>query len=412
MPFPRIMPDIAWRKVFAAVLNPQPDPALDEAIAAKARDQAPVVWLLGKVQSGKTAIVRAITGAVEAEVGAAFKPCTQRSRLYEFPKDVPVVRFLDTRGLGEVAYDPTEDLALVKGSAHVVVAVARALDPQQAAILEVLHAARRRHPDWAVVLVQTRLHDGYPDDRDHPPYHELAEAPGLDDLRRALKVQASEFRRLPGKGMFRSVAVDLTRPEDQFSDPHYGLEALLDALDEACSEGRATLIRDLGRAIRDDRLARAHPHLLGYATAAGVSDLIPLMGFVTVPTLQGKMLHSIAAIYGIEWDRRTLKEFVTSLGTGAVLGGGARFTVQQFMKLIPVYGQVAGAAAAGVASASLTYALGRAACYYLEQARLGRYDPAGVASTYRGALKDAYAKFYRRSVGGFQAGNDAPGAGP
>lgn len=401
------MPDITWRRVFDAVLNPRPNPALEEAIAAKARDQAPVIWLLGKVQAGKTSIVRAITGAPDAEIGVAFKPCTRRSRIYEFPQDVPVVRFLDTRGLGEVAYDPTEDLALVEGSAHVVAAVARAMDPQQEAVLGVLRAVRRRHPDWAVVLVQTRLHDGYPDARDHPAYADLATAPGLDDLRRALAVQAERFRsQLPGRGAFRAVAVDLTRPEDQFSDPHYGLDALLDALDEACSEGRATLIRDVARAVRGTRLARVHPHLLGYATAAGMSDLVPIMGFVTVPTLQGKMLHSIAALYGVEWNRRTLKEFLASLGTGTALGIGARFTARQLVKLIPVYGPLAGAAAAGMASATITYALGRAACYYLEQARLGRRDPAGVASAYRGALQDAYARFHRRGASECRPGVD------
>lgn len=395
----RIMPDIGWRRVIDTVLSPQRDPALDEAIAAKAREQAPVIWLLGKVQSGKTSIVRAITGSTEAEVGVSFKPCTRRSRVYEFPQDVPVVRFLDTRGLGEVAYDPGDDLAVVEGHAHVVVAVVRALDPQQEALLTVLRDVRRRHPHWAVVLVQTRLHDGYPDDRDHPPYTELTSAPGLEDLRRALAVQASQFRGLPGNGAFRAVAVDLTRPEDQFGDPVYGLDALLDALDEACSEGRASLIRDLGRAARDARITRVHPHLLGYATAAGISDLVPLMGFVTVPTLQGKMLHSIASIYGIEWNRRTLKEFVASLGTGTALGIGVRFSVRQLVKLIPGYGQLAGATAASAASATITYALGRAACYYLEQMRLGRRDPAGVADAYRGALKDAYAHFYRHRGG-------------
>lgn len=403
MPISHIVPDVIWRRVFDAVLNPQPDPALDEAITAKARDQAPVIWLLGKVQAGKTSIVRAITGVRDAEVGVAFKPCTRRSRIYEFPQDVPVVRFLDTRGLGEVAYDPSEDLALVEGPAHVVVAVARAMDSQQEAILKVLRDVRRRHPDWSVVLVQTRLHDGYPDERDHSAYADLAIAPGLDDLRRALKVQADRFRSLPGKGMFRAVAVDLTRPEDQFSDLDYGLDALLDALDEACSEGRVTRIHDLARAARSARLARVHPYLLGYATAAGMSDLVPVMGFVTVPTLQGKMLHSISALYGIEWNRRTLKEFLASLGTGTALRIGASFTARQLTKLIPVYGQLAGAAAAGAASATITYALGRAACYYLEQVRLGRRDPAGVAGAYRGALKDAYAKFHRRGPPGRQS---------
>jgi uncharacterized protein (DUF697 family) len=391
-----------------AVLRARVDPAVEAGIAARMREQAPVIWLLGKVQAGKTSIVRAITGNEDAEIGTTFRPCTRHSRIYDFPPDVPVVRFLDTRGLGEVDYDPKDDLALMEGHAHAVVAVARAMDPAQHELRRVLQAVRRRHPDWAIVLVQTRLHDAYPDDRDHPPYERLRTDPDLRDLQRALDVQARQFADLPGHGSFRAVPVDLTRPEDQFGDTNYGLDALVDALDEACSEGRATLIRDLAQAAGDARLRQIHPRIVAYATAAGISDLVPVMGLVTVPGIQGKLLHSIAASYGLAWNRRTLTEFATSLGSGTAIGIGASFTARQLTKLVPVYGQLAGAAAAGVASAAVTYALGRAACYYLEQARHGRRDPAGVAGTYRGSLKEAYEMFRRNPLASAPAPDNGP----
>jgi uncharacterized protein (DUF697 family) len=383
-----------WRRIFDAVLNARRAPAeVDEELAERMRAQAPVIWLLGKVQSGKSSIVRAITGDSRAAIGNSFKACTRHSSMYEFPPDVPVVRFLDTRGLGEVDYDPAEDLALMEGHAHAVVAVARAMEPAQEEVLKVLRAVRRRHPDWPVVLAQTRLHDGYPDDRDHPPYEELSTTPGLEDLARALTEQRRRLCDLPGRGSCRAVPVDLTPPEEQFTDPAYGLDALVDALDQACSAGHATLLRDLARAAGDQRLSRIHPRLVAYASAAGASDLVPMMGFVTVPGIQGKMLHTIGNHYGMTWNRRTLAQFATSLGSGTALGISASFTLRQLTKLIPIYGQVAGAAAAGVASAAVTYALGRAACHYLEQVHAGRSDPAGVAETYRGSLKEAYAMF-------------------
>src|SRR5690606_40968696 len=65
---------------------------------------------LGKVQSGKTSIVRALTGCTDAEIGTGYAPCTRTSRVFDFPPEAPVIRFLDTRGLGEARYDPTEDL--------------------------------------------------------------------------------------------------------------------------------------------------------------------------------------------------------------------------------------------------------------------------------------------------------------
>ncbi|MBK1674340.1 hypothetical protein CKO35_13715 [Ectothiorhodospira shaposhnikovii] len=382
-----------WRRLMDAVLRPDPAPDLEQEIAAGARTQAPVLWLLGKVQSGKTSIVRAITGDPAAEIGNAFQPCTPSARIYEFPPDVPVVRFLDTRGLEEADYDPAADLAVVEGHAHGVIAVVRAMDPQQDALLTALGQIRRRHPDWAVILVQTRLHDAYPDDRDHPPWGDWHHDPALMDLDRALKAQAAAFAGLPGDGLFQAVPVDLTLPEDGFSDQDYGLPELLDALDAACIQGRTGLLGDLARHGRDACRARIHPHILGYATAAGVCDLVPVMGAVTVPTLQGKMLHSIARIYALPWDRRTLKAFLASLGMSTALGIGAGFAARQLGKLIPVYGQVAGATAAGVASGAVTYALGRAACHYLEQRRQGVDTPQGVAETFRGALKEAYVMF-------------------
>src|SRR5690242_1686982 len=72
----------------------------------------PVFWLFGKTQTGKTAIVKYLTGAERAEIGTGYKPCTRFSQRYEFPtEEAPLLTFLDTRGLDEPGYEPGEDLA-------------------------------------------------------------------------------------------------------------------------------------------------------------------------------------------------------------------------------------------------------------------------------------------------------------
>src|SRR6185503_15541462 len=79
--------------------------------------------------------------------------------------------FLDTRGLGEVAYDPSDDIAFCEGRAHLIVAVVKALDVEQQVVLDVLRAVRQRHPDWPVVVAQTSLHEAYSPGQSHPlPY--------------------------------------------------------------------------------------------------------------------------------------------------------------------------------------------------------------------------------------------------
>ena len=54
-----------------AALLPARSGVVDADIAAGARKLAPVVWLLGKVQSGKTSLIRVTTGCSSAVPVAA-----------------------------------------------------------------------------------------------------------------------------------------------------------------------------------------------------------------------------------------------------------------------------------------------------------------------------------------------------
>src|SRR5690348_6101349 len=94
----------------------------------RARVPVPVFWLFGKTQSGKTTLIKYLTGAGDAEIGQGFRPCTRFSREYDFPTpEAPVLTFLDTRGLDEPGYDPAEDLARLRDRPHVVVVVVKPL---------------------------------------------------------------------------------------------------------------------------------------------------------------------------------------------------------------------------------------------------------------------------------------------
>ena len=150
----------------------QPDkPTAEEEAAFKqaSLNVAPVIWLLGKTGAGKTSIVAAITGASTAEVGNGFAPCTKTASTYDFPIDLPLIRFLDTRGLGEAGYDAEEDMRVNKENAHLILAVMRASDPNQQEIIHALKQARQSHSDWPILVVQTGLHDLYDSvEDDHP----------------------------------------------------------------------------------------------------------------------------------------------------------------------------------------------------------------------------------------------------
>jgi uncharacterized protein (DUF697 family) len=363
------------------------------SITERARQLAPVVWLLGKVQSGKTSIVRTLTCTSDAEIGNGFRACTRTARVFDFPADAPIIRFLDTRGLGEAAYDPAEDIAFCEERAHLILVVAKARDMQLEPVLDVLGALRRRHPDWPIVVAQTTLHESYaPGEKHVLPYPFGGEGEGAStaapaDLARVLDYQRGLFGPLSGATPFRFVPLDFTQEGDRLDPADYGREALIDALIAAAPAAVSLALAELPESAGASREANAH--VFGYALAAGASDAVPLTGVATVPIAQAAMLHKLAKLNGMTWDSRAYAEFAGALGAGVLVRTASSFGLRQLVKLIPVYGQTAGAAAAAASSFAATYAMGKAASYFLTRRRRG-LEVKDLASVYHRALLDAF----------------------
>jgi uncharacterized protein (DUF697 family) len=371
----------------------------DASVIDHARALAPVVWMLGKVQSGKSSIIRAITRAPDAAIGDGFRPCTRTSRIYEFPSDAPVLRFLDTRGLGEAGYDPTEDLAYAEQGAHLVLVTMRAMDPQQQAVVDVVKLVRKRHPDWPVVVAQTTLHDGYPPGTDHVvPYPFAGNEPlqhiaGLsDDLIRALSYQRTLFEDLAGALPPQFVPIDLTHPDDGLHPADYGLDALTEAVAAVAPASLLLALSAMPGFSPDPRERNAHPLIMGHAMAAAGGDLVPIpvAGTIAATTVQARLLHKLGELYGIKWDRRAYADLSAAIGAGTLLKIASQVGLRQLIKMIPAYGQTAGVAASAAASFALTYALGKAAVYYLHRRRLGSIDRKGIALVYQQSLREAF----------------------
>ncbi|SNX59126.1 Uncharacterized conserved protein, DUF697 family [Nitrosomonas ureae] len=365
-----------WEQLRTALLEPRVDENLLEASLREARAKmpVPVLWLLGKTQAGKTSIIRALTGSAAAEIGNGFQPCTRNSRFYDFPADIPIVRFLDTRGLGEVAYDPGDDIQYCESQAHLLVAVMKVADINQAAVFEVLHAIRQRHPEWPVLIVHTGLHELYPNGQGHVhpwPYEDdpLPETVPLD-LRRALQAQRDALKKLPGFAPMRWVVVDLTLPEDGFEPHDYGLEALWQAIESLTSLGLQHQLSG-DKEVYDLYARTAHQHIVGYSlTAAGLGAL-PVVDLVAVSAVQAKLLHSLARLYGQYWDRSTITEFLGLAGAGIASGFLTRVLSRAVVKVIPFWGQTIGAVWGASSSGATTYALGKAAIYFFARRKDG-----------------------------------------
>ena len=151
-----------------ASARPRSTPA---STSSARRRRCPSFWLLGKTQSGKTSIVRYLTGAERAEIGKGYQPCTRFTSKYVFPSETtPLLTFFDTRGLDEPGYDPKEDLAQLNDQAHVLLVVVKLLDHAQQTLMEQLPRIRAANPSRPVVLVLTCLHEAYPQQQHPEPY--------------------------------------------------------------------------------------------------------------------------------------------------------------------------------------------------------------------------------------------------
>jgi uncharacterized protein (DUF697 family) len=347
-----------------------PPPDLEATLAdLRTKTPAPVFWMLGKTQSGKTSIVRFLTGAEDAAIGSGFRPCTRTSRLYQFPTaDAPLLTFLDTRGVDEPGYDPTEDIAAFSPTAHVVLVTVKATDFAQGNVRTALERIREASRSRPVVLAVTCLHEAIPR-QPHPepyPFGELvanAHAPLSGAIPETIRQCIDEQRRTFGDLFDYCVPIDLTKSEEGFAEPNYGGEQLKQTLLSVLpSAYRQTLLRlkEATEALKDAHLRHALPIILGYTSVAGTAGAVPLpfVDMVLLPGIQARMAHHLAQIYGQPMTSDRLKELGAAVGVGMV----ARTLVRQAVKFIPIVGSAVGAT---VAAAS-TYALGRALCYYFE----------------------------------------------
>jgi len=359
-----------WQSLRGKMAGPQVDESdlrrrLEEA---KRSLPTPVFWLLGKAQSGKTSVVRALTGSTLAEIGNGFRPCTRSARQYAFPsEDDCFLRFLDTRGLGEVDYDPTDDMEQFGRQAHLLMVVIKAMDHAQQCVLAPLREILRRHPRWPIIVVQTTLHEGYPTpDTPHVTPYPFDRLPYPDavprDLARSLTVEREWFADWEA----RFVPVDFTLPDDGFDPPDYGLPALWSAIEEALPLGLWAMLRDqpeMRRAVRDRRRRAAMPQVTLHAVAAGGAAAVPvpLVNLPLVLGIQARLFRTIASIYGQPINRQRIAEISGALGIGFLGRQGAR----ELAKLIPVPGL--GSGVAGLYAAASTFALGSALCEYFSR---------------------------------------------
>ncbi len=358
------------------------------------REPVPVFWLFGKTQSGKTTVVRYLTGATDAEIGSGFQPCTRFSRKYDFPSsEAQLLQFLDTRGVDEPGYEPSEDLRQFNDAAHVVIVTVKAVDHAQENVVNHLKVVRAARPERPVLLLLTCLHEAYPQQQ-HPPYPFRAcrgdeplavlDAPAmLTDLLRSLEQQRRRF-----EGLVDSVLpIDITKPEEGFNEPEYGGPALRATLMDLLPRAQAHTLKMVERHLADLKELHARkvlPTIYGYSLLAGTAGAIPIpfLSLLLLPRIQRKLVESLAEQFDRPLSAEQFVELADKLGIGSL----RRTAAGELLKFVPYVGVVAGA----TAHAASTYALGKAFSHYDAMSRDGAsIDLDELREYYQTQMKEA-----------------------
>ncbi len=335
----------------------------------------PGIWLFGKTGSGKSSVVRYLTGAEDAVIGEGYRPETRESQRFDFPDSLePLLTFLDTRGLAEAAYDPSDDIKRFSSSTQLMIVTVRVTDHALESILQPLRRIRRSAQERPVLLVLTCLHEAVGDVdltegidpfASHEEEPSEAVSPIPQSLRTLIDTKITQFADLHDA----VIPIDLTRLEDGFADPDFGGErlkqAILDRLPHAYRQ--ALLALDDHRTDSESaRRKQARWQVLASSALAATAGAVPVP-WVDIPIvlgIQGHLAVKIAKIH--EQELTPARWAVISSAAGSRVA--ARLALRGVSKFIPMFGMAIGAASAF----AFTYALGMSWDWYFADLRKGK----------------------------------------
>lgn len=354
--------------------------------------------LIGKPQSGKSSIVRGLTGASAEIVGQGFQPHTQNTARYAYPsEDLPLLIFTDTVGLGDVGHDTDSligelnaNLASPKDSpippaAKVLLLTVKITDFATDTLQQIIESLKKSHPEIPCLLVVTCLHEVYAQPRDdHPPY-----PPDQSEINRAFAAIENSF----APWIDGAVMIDFTREEDGYNPVFYGLTTLRDRLAERLPRAEAQTLHQLLDGETGKRLGNiyrdvARRYILAFSVMAGTLAAVPLP-FATMPVLtalQVSLVGLLGKLYGQVLTPSQAGGVVSAIAGGFL----AQAIGRELIKFVPGFGSVVAASWA----AAYTWSLGEGACVYFGDLMGGKKpDPKKIQAVMKDAFKEAQKRF-------------------
>jgi uncharacterized protein (DUF697 family)/GTP-binding protein EngB required for normal cell division len=387
------------RKILPVKVNPAQWLSINEAqvaeILERVRSELPTTEavLIGKPQSGKSSIVRGLTGVSAEIIGQGFRPHTQHTQRYTYPSDdLPLIIFTDTVGLGDVSQDTQTiiqelvgDLQQKSRGARVLILTVKINDFATDTLKQISQQIRQQYSDIPCLLAVTCLHEIYPN-TEHPLY-----PPHFEEIDRIFSALKATFA-----GCYdAAVLIDFTLEEDGYDPVFYGLEAFRDALAELLPEAESEAIYQLLDEGASDKIGTlyrnmAHRYMTAFTIMAATLAAVPLP-FATMPVLtalQVSMVGLLGKLYG-----QTLTPSQAGGVVSAIAGGFlAQAVGRELIKFLPGFGSVIAASWA----AAYTWSLGEGACVYFGDLMGGKKpDPQQIQAVMKEAFQSAQERFKR-----------------
>ncbi len=364
-------------------------------ILAQIREQLPTTeaLLIGKPQSGKSSIVRGLTGVSPDIVGQGFRPHTQYTERYTYPsEELPLLIFTDTVGLGDINQETASIIAELESEleqetncARILILTVKINDFATDTLKNIATQLRNKYPHLPCLLAVTCLHEVYPPQvEDHPSY-----PPDYEEVNRAFSAIKEIFQELCDF----SVLIDFTLEEDGYQPVFYGLEALTNALAELLPEAETNTIyqlldksatQQIGNLYRDT----ARHYILAFSSIAATLAAVPLP-FATMPVLtalQISMVGLLGKLYGQNLTPSQAGGVISAFAGGFV----AQTVGRELIKFIPGFGSVVAASWA----AAYTWALGEGACVYFGDLMGGKKpEPKKIQSVMEKSFQSAKERF-------------------
>ncbi len=349
--------------------------------------------LIGKTQSGKSSIVRGITGVSNDIVGQGFRPHTKHTNQYNYPSDdLPLLIFTDTVGLGDVQQNTNsiieelkENLQQSNHRARVLILTVKINDFATETLAEVAKELRQLSSKITCILAITCLHEIYPfQSQNHPPY-----PPNFEDINRAFNHIKEAF-----KGLYDdAILIDFTLEEDGYTPVFYGLETLKDTIAQQLPEAESVAIHQLLQGETTQKIGNlyrdvARRYIWAFSVVAATLAAVPLP-FATMPVLtalQVSQVTLLGKLYG-----QTLTPSQAGGVVSAIAGGFLAQSIgRELIKFIPGFGSIIAASWAG----AYTWALGEGACVYFGDLMGGKKpNPEQIQAVMQEAFKKAQERF-------------------